>query len=196
MAMKHNKVLVPLAPGFEEIEAVTIIDVLRRAEIDVVVAGLQAGPARGAHQIDIATDATLETLDPADFRMIVLPGGMPGATNLREHDGVQYFIRAITDHGGTVAAICAAPIALAPSGITTERTVTSYPGFGDQVPSASYVENRVVIDGPVITSRGPGTALEFALALVERLGKADRARELEKAMLVHRPELPREVPAG
>lgn len=192
--MKHNKVLVPLAPGFEEIEAVTIIDVLRRAEIEVVVAGLEPGPARGAHQIDIATDAALETLDPADFRMIVLPGGMPGATNLREHEGVQYFIRAITDHGGTAAAICAAPIALAASGITRERTVTSYPGFEDQVPSAAYVENRVVIDGPVITSRGPGTALEFALALVERLGKADQARELQKAMLVHRPEPPREVP--
>lgn len=184
--MSGDKVLVPLAQGFEEIEAVTIIDVLRRAEVEVVVAGLEEGSVTGAHGIAITPDTTIDACRPEEFRMIALPGGMPGAAHLRDDARVQGFIRQVREQGGTLAAICAAPIALGAAGVTEERTVTSYPGFREQVPCASYVEDRAVVDGGLITSRGPGTALEFALTLVERLVGTEKSDGLEEAMLVHR----------
>lgn len=182
--MTAPRVLVPLAPGFEEIEAVAIIDVLRRAGVHVVVAGLRAGPIQGSHQITLTPDTTLDAAQHERFDMLVLPGGMPGAEHLRDDPRVQAAIRATRDHGGYTAAICAAPIALSQAGVTQGKRATSYPGFDAQVACASYVEDRVVVDGKVITSRGPGTALEFALALVELLQGAAKAAQLRRGMLV------------
>ena len=186
----QRRVLVPLAHGFEEIEAITIIDVLRRADLDVVTAGLSHSPARGAHGIEVMPDTCIDEVRGEDFDMIVLPGGMPGAENLRNDPHVQEILGCMKKNGRWTAAICAAPIALEPSGISAGRSVTSYPGFEDQIGGATYLENRVVVDGPVITSRGPGTALEFALTLVERLQGEGNAHELEKGMLVVRSEQP------
>jgi protein deglycase len=182
--MKATKVVVPLAPGFEEIEAVTIVDVLRRAGLEVVTVGLATGPSKGAHGIAVAPDCMIEVVDPADVVMVVLPGGLPGATNLRDDARVQRLLRDAAARGAYTAAICAAPIALAQAGLDRGRRMTSYPGFAKDLAAAQYVEDRVVVDGKVVTSRGPGTAMEFALTLVGLLKGDDVAAELKKGMLV------------
>jgi 4-methyl-5(b-hydroxyethyl)-thiazole monophosphate biosynthesis len=173
-----------LAEGFEEIEATTIVDVLRRAEVDVVVLGVSGREVRGAHGITVLADRPLaEGVDEA-WDMVTLPGGLPGATNLRDHAGVQALIRKQVDAGRAVAAVCAAPIALASAGVLTGRRATSYPGFADQMPGAIYEEERVVVDGNITTSRGPGTALPFALELAAQLCGSSVATALRRGMLV------------
>jgi 4-methyl-5(b-hydroxyethyl)-thiazole monophosphate biosynthesis len=183
--MKGAVVLVPLAPGFEEIEAVVIIDVLRRAGIEVCVAGLQAGPVTGAHGITLATDRALAEVDADALAMIVLPGGMPGTENLRRDGRILELVRALESSGRKVAAICAAPTVLAAAGVLTGRSATAYPSVRAELVGATVVEHpRVVRSGPVITSQGVGTALEFALALVAELAGSAKARELSTALLV------------
>jgi 4-methyl-5(b-hydroxyethyl)-thiazole monophosphate biosynthesis len=178
-------VLVPLADGFEEIEAATIIDVLRRAGVDVTVAALRGHPVRGAHGIGIAADVTLAEVERRRFDAVVLPGGMPGAANLRDDPRVTAALCDVVKRGGTAAAICAAPIALEAAGLLKGRRATAYPGFREELGSASdRVSDRVVSDGPIVTSAGPGTAMEFALALVERLVSKETADKLRDAMLV------------
>ena len=181
-------VLVPLADGFEEIEAVTVIDVLRRADLEVVTAGIgDPSVARGAHGIDVVPDVGIGDVDGPAIDMIVLPGGMPGAAALQSDPRVQSLIEAVHERGGWTCAICAAPMALGPSGVTAGRTVTSYPGFGERFEHGTYLEERVVVDGRVVTSRSPGTAMEFALTLVEKLVGPEKAGELSRTMLVERP---------
>jgi 4-methyl-5(b-hydroxyethyl)-thiazole monophosphate biosynthesis len=164
-----KRVLVPLAPGFEEIEAVTIIDILRRADVRVTVAGTVDGPVTGSRGVVIVPDTTLDRAADAAFDMIVLPGGGPGTENLRRDPRIAGLVRAQSDRGGYVAAICAAPTVLGDAGLLTGRRVTSYPSYQSQLTEADYQTDRVVVDGHLITSRSPGTALEFALTLVEHL---------------------------
>ncbi len=185
--MSH-KIVVPLAPGFEEIEAATIIDVLRRAELDVVVAGIEPGSIRGAHDLCVQPDTTVAELGDMTVDMVALPGGLPGADHLLVNQDVQALLSRVKESGGWLCAICAAPMALGPCGVTTDRCVTSYPGFGDRFAHKKYLEDRVVVDGHVITSRGPGTSLEFALELVRVLCGDECVAGLEAGMLVHRPE--------
>jgi 4-methyl-5(b-hydroxyethyl)-thiazole monophosphate biosynthesis len=178
-------VLVPLAAGFEEIEAVTIIDVLRRAGVEVRVAGLAPGPVEGSHGIRLATDCVLDEVDAAGLAMLVLPGGMPGATNLQRDERILALVRALESSGRTVAAICAAPLVLGAAGVLQGRKATSHPSVREKLAGAEVVaQPRVVRSGPIVTSQGVGTALEFALALVEELAGAAKARELRAAMLV------------
>ncbi len=184
--MGKDTVLVPLLPGFEEIEAVTIIDVLRRAEVPVIVASDRAGPVEGSHGLAVVVSQSFGEVRPGELAMIALPGGMPGAKNLAEHPDVQTIIRRLADDGGYVAAICAAPIALAAAGVHRGHEVTSYPGFEGRLEGATYVSRRVVVDRGVVTSRGPGTALEFALTLVELLRGPGTAANIENDMLVNR----------
>jgi 4-methyl-5(b-hydroxyethyl)-thiazole monophosphate biosynthesis len=174
--------LVPLAEGFEEIEAVTIIDVLRRGGVEVTTAALTRGPVRGSHGIALECDATLESVSGRDFDAVVLPGGMPGAKNLKEDARLRDLLRRSAERGKLVAAICAGPIALEAAGLLAGKRATSYPGH--ELPSATRSEEAVVSDGNIVTSRGPGTALEFALALVARLAGADTSAQLRAAMLV------------
>jgi 4-methyl-5(b-hydroxyethyl)-thiazole monophosphate biosynthesis len=164
-----KRVLVPLAPGFEEIEAVTIIDILRRADIHVTVAGTAAGPVTGSRGVVLVPDTTLDGGADAQFDMIVLPGGGPGTDNLRRDPRIARLVKAQADRGGYVAAICAAPTVLGDAGLLAGRRVTSYPSYQSQLVDADYRTERVVVDGRLITSRSPGTALEFALTLVEHL---------------------------
>ncbi|MCI0634823.1 MAG: DJ-1/PfpI family protein, partial [Actinobacteria bacterium] len=126
-ARNTGVVLVPLAEGFEEIEAVVIIDVLRRAGVEVCVAGLAPGPVTGAHGITLATDRALSDVDAAALAMIVLPGGMPGTTNLRKDARILDLVRALESSGRRVAAICAAPTVLAAAGVLAGRSATSHP---------------------------------------------------------------------
>ena len=156
-----------LAEGFEEIEAVTIIDVLRRAQVEVLAVGQDAGSVRGSHDICVATDTALEQICDSLCDALILPGGLPGATNLRDDPRVTAMVRHHVDQARIVAAICAAPIVLEAAGVLAGRRATSYPG--QALPSAVYAEDRVVEDSTIITSRGPGTALEFSMRLVERL---------------------------
>jgi 4-methyl-5(b-hydroxyethyl)-thiazole monophosphate biosynthesis len=188
-AMKQtDTILVPLAPGFEEIEAVTIIDVLRRADLSVTVAGLTAGPIRGAHDVTLETDCDLDAVDPARVSMIVLPGGIPGTTHLLEDERILTLVRDLHAAGRKTAAICAAPTVLAKAGVLGAGPATSHPSVRDQLGEARVVASpRVVRAGQVMTSQGVGTALEFALAIVADLCGADRARELGAAMLVPEP---------
>jgi protein deglycase len=172
-----------LAPGFEEIEAVTIIDVLRRAGVEVRILGQDAGRVRGAHDVVMEVDQLFSDAWE-DWDVVVLPGGMPGATNLRDDERVMGLVRRQIEADRKVAAICAAPIALAAAGVLDGVQATCYPGFEDQLGDAEHTTTRVVIDGNVTTSRGPGTALWFALSLVAQLCGGDKSDELRKAMLV------------
>lgn len=177
------KVLVPLAEGFEEIEAVTIIDVLRRADIEVTVAGLKPGGVTGSHGIRLETDKSLDEVRAAEYDLIALPGGMPGADHLDQDPRVRRILTEMRNAGKTLGAICAAPKVLASAGLLEGRRATSYPGFLDTA-KVQYQEDAVVIDGKLVTSRGPGTALPFALTLVEILAGAAKRTELEQRMLV------------
>ena len=178
------RVCVLLAEGFEEIEAVTIIDVLRRGEVDVVILSVSGESVTGSHGIRIQADRTLRAESPETWDMVILPGGMPGSTNLRDHPGVRELIKKQHADGRCLAAICAAPIALGAAGVLEGKNATSYPGLEDQLPGATYREDRVVADGTVITSRGVGTSLDFALELVARLQGNDVAASLKDRMLI------------
>ncbi len=181
--MKDEAVLVPLMEGFEEIEAVTIVDVLRRASIEVIVAGKHRGPVQGSHGIEVMATHALGDLRAEDLAAVVLPGGMPGAKNLAADPDTQELIKQVAAEGKVVAAICAAPMALASAGVHTGHKVTSYPGFEKYLDGATYVQDRVVVDGMVVTSRGPGTALEFAIALAGLLRGEEVAEDLRRKML-------------
>lgn len=171
-----KKVLIPLASGCEELEAVTVVDILRRAGIHVITAGLEPGPVRASRGTVLVPDATLDEALDNDFDMMVLPGGMPGAAFLRDDPRVIAALQTLASAGKYTAAICAAPMALHAAGLLEGKQATSFPGVLDALPgSHRYCTERVVIDGTVVTSRGPGTALDFALTLVELLaGKAER----------------------
>lgn len=172
-----KSVLIPLAPGFEDLEAVTLIDLLRRAGVEVVTAGLHAGLIEGRRGVRIQPDATLEEVMARDYDMIALPGGMPGAEHLKNDARVQALLRRLGGAGKYTAAICAAPIALAQAGLLDGKRATSYPGFVEKLglPNTICLNEPVVVDGKVATSRGPGTAMDFALTLIELLaGKSTR----------------------
>jgi len=177
-------VLVPLAQGCEELEAVTVVDLLRRAGIHVVTAGLDDRPVQASRGMVLIPDTTLDEVLDQDFDMIVLPGGQPGATNLSRDERVSRVLNRLARAGKYTAAICAAPAVLAQSGLLEGRRVTSYPGALDRhsVGGMEYVEEPVVIDGTVITSRGPGTAMEFALQLVALLVGEQKRGEVEAGL--------------
>lgn len=176
------RVLVPLAVGCEELEAVTVIDLLRRAGIEVTVAGLEPGPVTASRGVVLLPDVELDAVLEQDFDMIVLPGGAAGAARLRDDARVQRLLRRLADAGRYTAAICAAPAALAAAGLLAGRRVTGYPGTLDGVAGIDYRQEPVVQDGRVITSRGPGTALDFGLALIGLLAGDARRDEVERGL--------------
>jgi 4-methyl-5(b-hydroxyethyl)-thiazole monophosphate biosynthesis len=171
--------VVLLAPGFEELETVAIVDVLRRASISVRLAGIAASPVEGGHGIKIVTDASID--DVKTYDALILPGGNPGYLNLERDQRVLKLIREAYAAGKYVAAICAAPHVLGVAGIMEGVTATCYPGI--EIPGARRVERRVVHDGKIITSQGPGTAIDFAIDLVELLTTKRNAIEVRKALL-------------
>lgn len=177
-----HKVLVLLAQGCEEIEAVTIIDILRRAGINVTSAGLDDLPVLGSHNVMLSADTTLDLAQHQEFDMIVLPGGLPGTDNLRADERVITLLQKMAKQGKYVAAICAAPSVLATAGLLDGRKATCYPTCLDNFPKVDLQTAAVVEDGKLITSRGPGTAMDFALALVERLAGKAKRQEVEAAL--------------
>jgi len=183
-----KRALVPLAEGFEEIEAVTVIDVLRRAAVTVDVAALGSTPVKGSHGISVSADIPLARAKADDYDMIVLPGGMPGTLNLRKSPELAKILKHMARSDRYIAAICAAPIVLATHGLVEGKEVTSHPSVRDQLEGVRYSEKPVVIDGKVVTSRGPGTALLFALILASLLVGGAKEQELEKLMVVQEAE--------
>lgn len=165
-------VLVPLATGFEELEAVTIIDLLRRAQVEVVVAGLSGPePVTGSRGTRIIPDVGLDEVQDRDFDMITLPGGMPGAENLDKDPRIHGLLKRHAEAGRYTTAICAAPRVLGHAGLLDDRRATSFPGHLEALDNQriDIVADTVVIDGKVVTSRGPGTAMDFTLTLIEIL---------------------------
>lgn len=187
-----SRVLVPLAPGFEEIEAVTVVDLLRRAGIEVQTAALDGPQVTGSHGITVTADVVLDAASVDDCDMIVLPGGMPGAEHLKNDARVIALLRRFAAAGRYTAAICAAPGVLAHAGLLDGRAATSFPGFldADSAPGIRLRDEPVVVDGKVVTSRGAGTAMLFGLALIEVLEGVD-ARQQVQGRLQLPPQLDR-----
>ena len=180
-----KKIAVHLADGFEEIEAVCIIDVLRRADLDVVVVSVTGkAEVAGAHQIKVMADILFEKLDYDEIQMIVLPGGMPGAANLDAHDGLKIQIRKFAAENKLLAAICAAPLVFGNLGILEGKQAVCYPGFESYLYGAEVLQIPVVQSGNLITGRGPGTAIQFALKIVETVVSVEKAELLARQMLV------------
>lgn len=178
-------VVVILADGFEEVEAVAVIDVLRRAGIDTVIAGLHDGPIVSARKVKVLPDTVIDTVRVDDFDMIVLPGGQPGADNLNADTRVRNLITGFSLKGKLTGAICAAPYVLGNAGVLKGRHATAYPSYKERLGGAIYEETAVVVDGNILTSRGPGTALAFGLAIVERLVSKDMAHKIKEAMIIN-----------
>lgn len=177
------KVLVPLAQGCEEIEAVTVIDILRRANIEVVSAGLDAHPVRASRGTVLVPDTTLNEAIKQSYDMIVLPGGQPGTNNLKADARIITLLQHMAQQGKQLAAICAAPSILASAGLLDGRRATSFPGALNGFARVQLQSAAVVEDGQLITSRGPGTAIDFALKLVERLAGKARRDEVEAGLV-------------
>lgn len=178
------KVVVLLADGFEEVEAMAIVDVLRRAKIEVTMAGLHAGPVASARKVLVLPDTGIDTIRADDFDMIVLPGGQPGSDNLNADPRVKALVRSFSDKGKLTGAICAAPTVLASAGVLEGKRATSYPTCRGRMGASLYEEKAVVEDGNIVTSRGPGTALCFGLALVRKLIGREQAEKVREAMLI------------
>lgn len=176
-------VLVPIANGSEEIEAVTIIDVLRRAGVEVIVAGLDSGSITASRGVVLTPDTTLAKVHVADLDMVALPGGGPGTELLRKSRLLKAVLNCVFDNGGYIAAMCAAPKVLAEHGFLDGRRATWYPGIELDSPGIVRENEPVVVDGRIITSQGPGTAMPFALMLVQALCGEAKAQEIAVGLL-------------
>ena len=179
------KVLVPLAQGCEELEAVTIIDLLRRAQIEVVTAGLDQQTVTASRGVRLVPDTDLDTALRQDYDMVVLPGGLPGADHLDHDPRIRSLLKKMAAGKKYTAAICAAPRALANAGVLEGKRVTAYPGVLDKMNLAhtSITHEAIVVDEHVITSRGPGTAMDFALTLIETLLGKQKRDEVEAGLV-------------
>lgn len=180
-------VYVHLATGFEEVEALSCVDILRRADVDARLVSVTGNKTVcGAHNIEIVSDMLFEEADYSLCDMIVLPGGLPGATNLRDHEGLTEKIKEFVTAGKKLAAICAAPLALAAHGALEGKSATIYPGMEDHLKGAKATDANVTKDGNVITGMGPAIAMEFALALVEELKGEEVRRQVAEGLLFDR----------
>ena len=184
--MGVKRIAVLLAAGFEEIEAVAVVDVLRRGGVEVLMTAVGCpGPlVTGSHGITVQTDTVLAALTLETLDAVVLPGGLPGSANLAQDPAVLALLRDARIRGKWVAAICAAPLALHAAGLVTGRTVTGYPSIRERLTGAVFTGARVQKDDKLLTSAAAGTAIEFGLALLECLGLAEQAAELRDSMQV------------
>ncbi|MEM7821638.1 MAG: DJ-1/PfpI family protein [Candidatus Aenigmatarchaeota archaeon] len=176
------RVIVVLAEGFEEIEAITVVDVLRRAGIEVDMVGIVGTMVSGSHGIRVMADKRFGEIKTEGYDGIILPGGDPGYKNLAKTSKILEIIKKMYSEGKIVAAICAAPYVLAKAGILEGKKATIYPGMESEL---QYPRGeKVVVDGNVITSQGPGTAMEFALAIVEKLVGKEKAYLLRRQLIL------------
>lgn len=174
--------LVILAPGFEEIEAITIIDLLRRADINVTTASISEKEVTGSHNIPVIADALINEITNTDFDIVLLPGG-PGVSNLEKSQKVLDLILVQAAKNKLLGAICAAPIVLNRAGLLTNKSVTSHPSEEKTFTNSNYLYENVVMDGNIITSRAVGTALDFSLKIIETLIGKDKAKDIAGKIL-------------
>ncbi|MBT8118710.1 MAG: DJ-1/PfpI family protein [Gammaproteobacteria bacterium] len=181
--MSH--VLVPLAQGCEELEAITITDLLVRAGVSVTTCGLDEMPVKASRGITIIPDTSIDKVMDESYDLIVLPGGLPGADHLRDNDQLQLLLKKHAEDNKYLAAICAAPKALAKAGILDGKTATSYPGALQAADNEAIkiTQNAVEVDGKIVTSRGPGTAMDFTLTLIELLEGKEKRDEVNKQLV-------------
>ena len=178
-------IFVFLAEGFEEIEALTPVDVLRRAGLSVqTVSVMDEQVVAGAHGVPVLADVMFADVNPEDAEMILLPGGLPGATNLDAHEGLSNMIMDFANAEKPLAAICAAPLVFGNRGLLEGKKATCYPGFETYLKGAEYTAALVEVDGNFITGKGPGAAMEFAFAIVEKYCGIDMVNELKKGMMI------------
>ncbi len=171
-----------LANGFEEVEALTPVDFLRRCELDVRTVGVSGEVAVGSHRIPVACDLTAEEIDIRAADAVILPGGMPGTLNLEASPAVQEAVRWCAENDKWIGAICAAPSVLGHMGLLEGKRATCFPGFEQELKGAVFTAEPVVRDGKIITSRGAGTASQFAFALIEALCSPEQAARLKASV--------------
>ncbi len=179
-----KKIVVLFAEGFEEVEALSPVDVLRRLNLPVITATINDDlMVKGALGVYMQMDAPLANISPDEVDAVILPGGMPGSRNLRDSLLVINFLQRLHEKGALICAICAAPTVLERAGIVAGKKLTCYPGFESEIPSASYDANaKVVEDGQLITGRGPGVALDFAFAIASRFVEEAQVKALRAGM--------------
>ena len=177
-------VLVPLAQGCEELEAVTIIDLLRRAEVQVTTASLDEKPVIASRGTKLLADTTLDQVLDEEFDMVVLPGGLPGADNLNADERVHKILKNTVENNKYIAAICAAPKVFASAGLLDDKKATAYPGVLEALDNNAFeiTSSAVQKDGKVLTSRGPGTAMDFALEIITCLLGDERRNQVEMSL--------------
>ncbi|NLJ90640.1 MAG: DJ-1/PfpI family protein [Clostridiales bacterium] len=178
------KVCVFLADGFEEVEGLTVVDLLRRADIEtIMVSIMKTNKITGAHNIVVEADDLFENMDFSNFDGLILPGGMPGTKHLGNHKALVELLKNFNNDNKLVAAICAAPSVLGVNDILRDKKATCYPGFEDKLEGATFVDSPVVKDDNVITSRGVGTAIDFALEIIKTLKDEKVADEIAKSII-------------
>ncbi|MDD2244792.1 MAG: DJ-1/PfpI family protein [Dysgonamonadaceae bacterium] len=179
------KVIVFLATGFEETEAIATVDVLRRAGFNVTTVSITGEyDVTSAHNVTIIADTLFEETDFSNIDILVLPGGMPGAKNLKEHEGVRKLLVDFSkDTKKHIGAICAAPMVLGDLGILNGKKATAYPGFENELKGATYTAEATTVDGRIITGKGPGFVFEFGLTLVEVLAGKEKREQVAKGLL-------------
>ena len=175
------KIIVFLADGFEEVEALTVVDYLRRMDIEVDMVSINSEKnVKGAHGIEVVTNKLVGDLDLDEYKGVVIPGGLPGATNLQKSSDVIKIVKELNDKEKLVAAICAGPVVLQEAGIIKNRSFTCYPGFQGNIVDGNYTDRHVVKDKNIITGKGPALAVDFALKIVDYLLGEDKKEELKK----------------
>lgn len=178
-----TQVLILLAEGFEELEAVTVINILRRGGVSVTSVSLQPGPVRGARGMVILADSEIDAQSVEPYDLLVLPGGQPGTRNLHADPRVHALLEQARAAGQLIAAICAAPSILADYGFLQGKRATGYPGTLAQRPGVTLTDDAVVVDGNIITARGPGAAMDFALTLLDMLEGPETRQRVEQALV-------------
>lgn len=178
------KAVVFLGEGFEEIEALTVVDVLRRGEIECHMCSLKGESVKGAHKIEVKADMNIEEFNVDDYDAIILPGGMPGAENLKHSSKVIEAIKSFNEKKKLICAICAAPMVLGYSDVLKGVSATCYPGFEEYLNGANYVDKKVVVYNNIITSKGPATAVYFALEILKKLASEEIAKGHKDSMMV------------
>lgn len=179
-----SKIIVPISNGFEEIEAITVVDICRRAGLEVVITALETLKTKGANGIEIVANCMIDEISSSEFDMIVLPGGLPNAFNLAEDKKVQELLKSFKKEDKYIAAICAAPYALHSADVLN-TSYTCYPSFEEKIRLDGYKsDEKVVIDGKIITSQGPATAMQFALEILKTLCGESKYKELKKGLLL------------
>lgn len=178
------KVFIFLADGFEEIEALTVVDLLRRAGIDISMVSISGNlQVTGSHQIPVTADLLFDEADYDMADLLVLPGGMPGTSHLMEHEGLDKLLRTFHTKKKNMAAICAAPSVLGSKGILAGKSATCYPGFESKLTDSKVVDQDVVVDQNVVTSKGLGTAIDFSLAIIKKLVDEDTAKRIASEIM-------------